>query len=116
MKTSVRKFISLVMAFAISWLFIASLINFHMVHVFGKQNTLAQFTFLKPKSDKQKAFYIIPQDYPDDSGHDLITGINSYVGNIFRPQLQCFPVFEKTEPSSIDDLLLQDLRAPPFSI
>lgn len=116
MKTSVRKFISLVMAFAISWLFIASLINFHMVHVFGKHNTLGQFTFLKPKSDKQKALYIIPQDDPGDPGHDMIAGINTYVGNIYRPQLQCLPVFAKTEVSSIDDLLLQDLRAPPFSV
>ncbi|MDT8393079.1 MAG: hypothetical protein RQ761_04510 [Bacteroidales bacterium] len=116
MKTSVRKFISLVMAFAISWLFIASLINFHMVHVFGKHNTLAQFTFLKPKSDKQKALYIIPQDYPGDSGHDMIAGSKSDADNIFRALQQCLPVFAKTEVSSINDLLLQDLRAPPFSV
>ena len=109
-----RKYIPLLLAASFSWLFIASLINFHIVHLTGKQHPLVQSIFLKPNSDKHKQLFSKDLSERSISGNPfqgIITEENDLRPGLIQPTQALFTV-----PFILSVNILafsSGLRAPP---
>ncbi len=54
-----KKAILIITASAIMWVFLASIINFHMQRIWGKQLVEQTYTIIKPKDKKQQLHVLI---------------------------------------------------------
>ena len=59
-ETKIRKYVAVLLASAVLWIFLGSLINFHQHRIFGKQLIEEASPFIKPKDEKALVLQMKP--------------------------------------------------------
>lgn len=117
MKVQTRKLLTLMIALCFSWVFIGALVNFHQVHVLGKNLPQASWTFVKPKSgDNQLKIDIDKSVKKVDADHFFAALVlESNTGYFSCMPCGIISTFERNDLYSADLARGPALRAPPVA-
>lgn len=68
-ESKMRRYVAIMLASAVLWIFLGSLINFHQHRILGKQLIEESSPFIKPKDEKTLALQIQPVNAAHDHQH-----------------------------------------------
>jgi len=108
---------SVLVAFAILWIFAGSLVEFHQKYVFHKHTDFWQVLIIKSEKDQKKFFNVSEKNLQNKTGNDDLTSENKIVLKDVNLNLSEKSIYSRY----IYDLLTSEyfydesLRAPPLA-